>query len=261
MSIPNDTCPTDSAIVPSFLSDSSVTSFSYPIYQQVACQGAKLDLVCQSNTLIHIYAAYFGIQSTTNTECVTSNASEAPAQCYSPLSYSQIVSLCEYQNSCLLYASASGLYVVDMCPSYSSQQQLFVQYQCVDSSLFNYTVATCTAVTDVPTICPALDSSSSTNQGTWCDNALGEGSILSINCPAGKTITIVCAFYGLHPSISTCNTQFSTSPVCYFQSSFTQVGSSCNGQNSCTISSFSTFFSSDPCNGLDKTLYVQWKCT
>jgi hypothetical protein len=189
-------------------------------------------------------------------------SAEAPAQCYSPLSYKQVVSFCEGQNTCLLTASSAGMYVVDMCPSFSLRQQLFVQYQCIDSSLFNYTVATCTANTAVPDICPVLASSSTTNQGTWCDNSLGLGSIVNIQCPASQTITVSCAFYGLHPSISTCNTQLSTSPVCYFQSSLTRIQTACNGQNSCSINNFSTFFSLslDPCNGLDKTLYIQWTC-
>jgi hypothetical protein len=261
--IPVDTCPTESVLVPSLLTDSKKSNFDYPIYQQIACYNSKLQILCQTGSIIHIYAAYYGIQSATSSDCVSraniaAITTEAPAQCYSPLTFDRIFYLCEYQNTCLLTSSSIGLYVVDICPDYKTRQQLFVQYQCIDSNLYNQTVGKCNINKSVPSICPSA--SANVNEGTWCDNTLGNGAIMNIQCSPGKSIIIICAFYGLHPSISTCNQQSSSSPVCYFSSSFTQLTALCNGKNSCTMNDFSSTFL-DPCGGLDKTLYVQWSCT
>jgi hypothetical protein len=265
--IPIDTCPSQSVIVPSFLNDSSITNFDYPIYQQVSCYGSKIDLICQPNTIIHVYSAYYGIQSQTSTECVTTNYGnlnpitiEAPALCYSPLTFSQIQIFCETKSSCSLISSSTGLNVVDICPAFQLRQQLFIQYQCVDTSLYNATVGQCNPSKSIPAICPSITGSTNIKEGTWCDNYLGMGSIMSINCNSAL-ISIQCAFYGLHPSISTCNIQLPNSPVCYLASTFTKLDALCSGKNVCSLSDFNTLLTNnDPCGGLDKTLYVQWKC-
>jgi hypothetical protein len=259
--VPLDSCPTQSVLVPSLLIDSKTTNFDYPIYQHIACYNAKLHIQCQAETIIHIYAVYYGIQSETSSDCVSRTnlaaiTAEAPAQCWSPLTYDRVAFLCEYKTSCLLTSSAIGLYVVDICPDYKTRQQLLVQYQCIDLILFNQTVGKCNKNKSIPSICPPVID----NEGTWCDNTLGNGAIMKIDCPAGTKIKIVCGFYGIHPSISTCNLQSSSSPVCYFNSSFSHLSNLCNGKNSCSINDFASIFL-DPCGGLDKTLYVQWNCT
>ena len=45
-----------SPIEPMFLTNSTMTSFDYPIYEQVICNGAKMAILCPANLVIHIYS-------------------------------------------------------------------------------------------------------------------------------------------------------------------------------------------------------------
>ncbi len=156
------------------------------------------------------------------------------------------------QNSCFLRARPSSFSVVEACPDpYAGQ--LFIQYQCVDYFGLNSTINKCNTNPDVPLICPAT-SDSQVLDATACDT---DNSPMTLNCSSGKNIQIVCAFYGLHPALTKC-TLPSPVPICYFASSFTNVTSTCGGQQSCSITFLNTF--NDPCNGMDKGLYVQYKC-
>jgi hypothetical protein len=48
--------PSYSPYEPLFLSNSTVTNFNYPIYEQIVCYGGRLALVCPANLVIHIYS-------------------------------------------------------------------------------------------------------------------------------------------------------------------------------------------------------------
>ena len=179
-------------------------------------------------------------------------STEIPAMCYFTNSFDVINATCEYQRICYLRATPTQIGGGDLCPSYL--KQLFVQYQCIDSGFLANNVNQCNVnKTAVPSICSSA-LSKVINQQTWCD-----GSSASISCSAARTIQIQCAFYGIHPSITACNIgTLQSRPVCFFASSFAQVKTVCDGLSSCSMSNFSMF--KDPCNGLDKALYVQWKC-
>jgi hypothetical protein len=255
--LPTDTCASSSnysQYVPQRMASSTSTYFGYPIYEQTICQNGKLILACGASQAIHVYAAYFGIQAYTATSTCTANTTEIPAACYFTNSYDIIRATCEYQNSCYLRATPTQVGGGDLCPSY--QKQLYVQYQCFDAAFLNSTVSQCVVSTSVPSICATASSGSGSYSQVWCD-----GTTMSITCAnAAQNINVQCAFYGIHPSVSSCNIgTLQSRPVCYFASSFTQVKSVCNGLNSCTIGNFSMF--KDPCNGLDKALYVSWTCS
>jgi hypothetical protein len=254
------TCPsaTFSPYVPTYSTNSTSTSFQYPIYLQTVCQNSRMIIACPTDQVIHIFSAYFGIQSGTTTTTCTTSSQEIPAACYFLNAYNTIKATCESLSSCYLRATVNSMAGADLCPSY--QKQLTVQYQCVDTAVLaniTKTVDACFPNTTAPLICPATTSYglSGVSAQTWCD-----GSSMSIQCASGKNIQILCAFYGLHPSLSACNVGFlSYQPVCYFKSSMATVNSTCNGLNSCVVGNFSSTFL-DPCIDVDKALYVQWRC-
>lgn len=262
----NDTCTTSSPYEPSVLVNSTRTYFGYPISQQIVCQGSRLIVLCPLELVIHVYSAYYGIQSTTmSATCSSSSSSsETPAKCYIPNALESIRGTCEGARSCSLRASSNSLGGGDYCPSFG--KQLLVQYQCVHPSVLNSTaMLKCNRAAEssaVPSVCESVENNSnSTNQvqsKTWCD-----GSSVSITCPSGRTIRIVCAFYGVHPDImkNTCNVAALVNPpVCYFASSASVLGATCDGRSSCSIDQLSSKFTLDPCVGLDKALFAQWRC-
>jgi hypothetical protein len=55
---PSGTCQAElgSPIEPEFLTNSTLTSYDYPIYEQVICNGAKMAILCPANLVIHIYS-------------------------------------------------------------------------------------------------------------------------------------------------------------------------------------------------------------
>ena len=179
-------------------------------------------------------------------------SSEAPAKCYFPSVYSHVNTSCEYKNTCLITANSKAFLVADPCPTYS--KQLFIQYQCMDHMSLNSAIHECYQNKTVPIICPLLSTDGSLLEATACDT---DNAPLSLKCPSGQLIDIVCAFYGLHPSIASCVLPANV-PVCYFASALNNVTVACTGQQACSITFLNTF--ADPCNGMDKALYVQYKC-
>jgi hypothetical protein len=152
--------------------------------------------------------------------------------------------------NCSLTSTSNSFSMADPCPNYS--KQLFIQYQCVDSN--DSYISQCNKNKTVPLICPKLSSESFIMEATACDTSF---SPLNLTCPSGNKITIVCAFYGLHPAIKGCALP-NVCPVCYFASSFENVNATCSGKQSCSINFLNKF--DDPCYGMDKALYVQYKC-
>jgi len=154
--------------------------------------------------------------------------------------------------------SANTVVFSDACPNYI-QKQLLIQYQCVSSYGLNSTINQCNSVNSTaPLICPAVSSGvANSNSQTWC-----QGSTMNITCNTNQTINIICAYYGLHPALSSSCGISSLSPnipVCYFKSSLTYVTTTCTNKTTCSMTVDSTNFA-DPCDGQTKGLYVQWSC-
>ena len=112
-----------------------------------------------------------------------------------------------------------------------------------------------------------LNNNTSFHEQTWCDNnqMLIDCNRTSNNFTNNNTINILCAFYGLHPSMkSSCGfgQKFSGSgiPVCYFDSSMRVVKKACDGRASCNLTVGTVIFI-DPCSNMSKGLFVQWSCT
>lgn len=255
MNVTCDLEPEFSTYEPKFITTSALTYFGYPIYQQLVCQGSRLILVCPSDLVIHVLAGYYGIQSATRSSTCTSSNVEIPAKCYIPDAFEVINGTCEAKTTCQLKATSNALTNgEDFCPSY--QKQLFIQYQCVNEQVLSTSIGKCSSgAKRVPGICkrPATND---TLEATWCD-----GATMSIVCPSSRTISIQCAFYGIHPSVDACNVQsLPSKPVCYYASSLPILRSICDDQPSCSLDSFSLTFNRDPCSGHEKALYVQWRC-
>lgn len=147
---------------PKFATQSTQFYFHYPLQQQLACQGSRLILVCPSPLVIHIHAAYYGIQSATRSSTCTTSSYEIPAKCYLPHTFDIINATCEYKQSCQLKAASSTLAEnMDFCPLY--QKQLLIQYMCVHPGDFHTVQAIhqCPINWVVPPICtPKNDSRS-----------------------------------------------------------------------------------------------------
>lgn len=109
-----DSCPDTSfsPYEPSFLTNSTVTFFGYPIYQEIACEGSTIALKCPTNMVLHIYAGYFGIQNQTSTETcliynkVVDDILTMPTMAYITEALKTIYSLCEEYNRCSLLATS-----------------------------------------------------------------------------------------------------------------------------------------------------------
>lgn len=240
---------------PSPLINSTQTYFGYPISQQIVCHGSRLIILCPLDLVINIFSAYYGIQLTTmSSTCVSSTSTETPTKCYVPNALESIRATCQSERSCQLRATANNLGGGDFCPSYS--KQLLVQYQCIHPTVLNTTMKKCNQIKpNVPFMCNTT-TNSEIQSSTWCD-----GSSVTITCPSGRSIRIVCAFYGVHPSVNACNVvTLVNSPVCYFASSASLLAASCDGRSTCSIDQLSSKFTPDPCVGLDKALFVQWRC-
>jgi hypothetical protein len=255
-------CPSSlsfSSYVPQPLSNSTQTSFQYPILTQTVCQNSRMIIACPENMVIHVYSAYYGIQAqTTTTYCTPfpSGQPELPKACYFLNAFDTINSTCEYKSRCMLRATINSMSGVDLCPLFN--KQLTVQYQCVDRYVLEQKINHCDLIKQAPSICPAVLSYSMqpVYEQVRCD-----GQIMTLECPSGKSIKVLCSFYGIHPSLNACNIQtLNYRPVCYFSSSSTVVNDACNNFQKCVLNNFSTLFTRDPCADLDKALLVQWTC-
>ncbi|RNA41243.1 rhamnose-binding lectin-like [Brachionus plicatilis] len=248
---------THSPYVPQPLTNSTLTHFSYPIYQQIVCQGSTLVLVCPSDLVIHIYSAYFGIQEPTrSTFCTNSEVKEMPAMMYSIESFNTVFLNCQSKNFCQLKASVNSLGGADL--NREIGKQLVVQYQCVDPYVLENQISKCGLDLEVDEICPKIESYGQVaHEDVWCDEDQ-----LNITCELGKKIEILCAFYGIHPSISKCDiANLPFRPVCYFNSSFSKLKDLCDSKEVCSVDVInSALLNHDPCNGLKKAIFVQWKC-
>lgn len=123
--------------------------YGYPIYQQTVCSGSQsksletlkqqlesinpalylVNIFCPTSLVIHIYAAYYGIQHRTQL-CNSLNRTE-PTACYYKSAFDFIETTCEYKSYCKLETVSAGLSSSDPCPGYD-YKQLFVQYQCLE---------------------------------------------------------------------------------------------------------------------------------
>ena len=227
--------------------------------QQIACQNSRIILKCPAGLVLHIYAAYFGIQSSTKISSFCSNssssiASNTPSMCFYLESFDSINATCEYRNSCYLRATPTQIGSGDLCPNFA--KQLFVQYQCMDSGFLANTVNQCIVNSSLTFDVCSVGSSNGLNEKSWCDTET-----MALSCSSGTTVSIQCAFYGVHPIFyGSCDLKYlSNGPVCYLSGSSvtSSVSSVCNGKRSCNQTSLTL---SDPCNGLNKVLFVQWQC-
>lgn len=248
--IPSGKCPTSNPYVPAFLTDSTQKSFGYPISEIIACAG-KIVLNCPTNTVIHIYSAYYGIQSKTMTSQCLGTLTDIPEACYYQSTFDIISSNCEFQQTCSVTANSATLGGTDICPDYP-QKQLFIQYQCVDNYGLNSTINKCPLNSELPPYCPAK--SSNLQESYFCS-----GQNITLSCTSNKNISISCGFYGIHPSYNYCNTtSIASRPVCYFGDTLVILKNLCQGKFRCDLTDLSMFI--DPCSGLTKVLYIQWEC-
>jgi hypothetical protein len=121
----------------SFLTISSSYSFGYLINQQIVCidgqtgNSGQMSISCPSAKTIHIFSAYFGIQSSTPSQCVAANANGTSSDCFNKVVFDNINATCEGQNSCSLDIRIENF----GDPCFLLDKQLFLQYQCINSSV------------------------------------------------------------------------------------------------------------------------------
>lgn len=94
--------------MPQFLSVERSVASGYPISQAVICNNAITILNCPVGQLIHVYSAYYGVQSDTATACVTVSPS-APSLCFSNYTLNRLNSMCEAKQSCSILVTSSNL--------------------------------------------------------------------------------------------------------------------------------------------------------
>lgn len=249
-------CPNTSIYVPKPLSMNNSYYWGYPILQTISCYGSKLELRCPKSQHLHVFAAYYGNQVTTN-YC----NNDLDIICFRSASFDYLIDLCENQTFCNLLVTERvfGNPCLDLVSN-----QIMVQYQCLDADIFNQ-LEECPMRADIPSNCPPLSDPSAQFERYWC-----EPDTMQIECADETTvISIICAFYGIDPNVK-CpspsmdlnSTQLPT--ACFSQSSQTQVSSECNGRRECSFSGEISFEIDsgfvNPCPGYQNMLYVQWQC-
>lgn len=124
----NGKCPDTNSFSPyepTYLTNSTSTSFGYPIYQEIVCENSVIVLKCPTNLVLHIYAAYYGVQTQTSTEtCRNSTGLESgtfPTMCYIWEGFKIVNASCEYQNVCKLRVTTTILGGPDLYPSIGKQ--------------------------------------------------------------------------------------------------------------------------------------------
>ncbi len=203
----------------------------------------KLTLTCPSPLKLFIFAAYFGIQPDTPSLCTTVEQTSVSA-CFNKIVYDNINETCSDKQTCSLTVSTDSL----GDPCLLQNKQLFIQYQCVDSSF-----------SSLRRQCPGAQA----NYGQVCVNTTAEfarywceyDNKMSIDCGPNKLIQISCAFYGIDSLFQCSGGFYSGAPtVCYAASSRKNLAARCDRQNSCNLFSYewADFFGVDPCYGMTK---------
>ena len=86
-----------------------------------------------------------------------------------------------------------------------------------------------------------------------------EGSVTSdINCPSSQVIVITKANYGGFGHQKTCN--YKRSYNCLLPASLCHVKRKCDGRQTCAVNATNGEFQEDPCPGMSKYLYLEYKC-
>lgn len=205
----------------------------------------KLSITCPADRTIHIYSAYFGIQSNTPTECVTSNKAGTTSDCFNKVVFDNINTTCEGKQTCSLDIRIENF----GDPCFLLNKQLFIQYQCVNASISSL-INSCTSSQNYGQICSKTTES---NSQYWCNN----DNVMRIDCGPGKVIQMSCAFYGIDQSYQCPGGFYSGAPtVCFSQTTRMNLTSLCNGQQACLVSSadWTGFFNTDffYCYGMTK---------
>ena len=143
---------------------------------------SRLQIQCPTSQLIHVFSAYYGLQPATNTNYCAVNSYGGPALCYRPNSFSIVASSCQGRNNCSLTITSSRF--GDLCLPYTNNQ-LMVQYQCVDTAAYS-AISACPINSTALSICPALTDLSTQSARLWCDP-----DVMTIQCSAGQVIQIV----------------------------------------------------------------------
>ncbi len=173
--IPSDynsiNCSQLSVYTPQFPNIFTTYYFNYPMQQVIVCGDAKFQIRCPLGQLIYIYAAYFGLESTTNLNyCVMTSGSLsstiASTTCYSQQAFAYTSGLCTSQSRCSIRANAASY--GNPCVSFATSAQLMVQYQCVDSATMGF-ITQCGLNTTAASICAPLNDTSTQLEGFWCD--------------------------------------------------------------------------------------------
>ena len=93
--------------MPQFLTVERSVAFGYPISQIIICNNAIALLTCPTGQFIHIYSAYYGVQSDTATPCVVVGSS-TPALCFSNYTLNRLNAMCEAKQSCSILVTSSN---------------------------------------------------------------------------------------------------------------------------------------------------------
>jgi hypothetical protein len=178
---------------PTLATLSTMYNYGFPIVQEVVCYGTTFVLKCPASQLISVYSVYYGIQAATNMNvCPASSAvavASQPAVCYRAITYTNMVALCQGNNSCRGTVNEASF--GDPCIGFGNKQ-LFVQYQCVDSAALS-AINACAAASSatLPSICPAYTAGvSAFNASYWCEPAN-----MNITCTGGNVIQVMISFF------------------------------------------------------------------
>jgi len=183
------------------------------------CENSYLSISCASGQIMSITTAVYGRGETST--CVHSAMSDIG--CAASGSLSSVQTLCNGKTSCGVPASNSQF----GDPCVGTYKYLNVAYSCADST--------------------------SSLSGFVC-----EGYSLTLSCATGKKLTVTAATYGRSNTV-TCIHSAMSNTACSASASLSTVQSSCNNQNSCTVSASNSVFG-DPCGGTYKYLTATYTC-
>ena len=208
-------CPESSHYEPKLLDDDTLISFGFPVNQQIVCDRSQLIINCPIGQLIHVHAAYYGIQSHTATACnnytsmTESGFNQLPDMCFFSNTFNLVNKTCHMRQACSLFARA-GTFGGNPCNP-NIQKQLFVQYQCVDDYIMENknSIAECKmrqTTTTTPseaanrelTCMSEKKIEQQQQQAIWCKDELRS---INLTC-SSKKLKIQCAFFGYHPSLN-----------------------------------------------------------